>query len=420
MEAQRSIVILSGNHLCSNPRVYKEACALAKHGFEVEILGGWYNSEQAELDRELLGQGGLKFFPVVDWTLPGLSAKHARNHQRARAKLAAVAYRKFNITTRSLLGYCIDALRGAASKRKADLFIAHSEPALLVARELLEAGAKVGVDMEDWFSEDLLPAARRNRPVRFLKQLEGDLLRGGSYRSCTSRAMSDALARDYKCPAPSVVYNAFPWADRTATDGQTKDRKDRSLPSVLWYSQTLGFGRGLEDLIAALPLVKGKAEIHLRGKVVPDFAKWLDANVPKEWQERVFIHDTVANDELLSRIAEHEIGFAGEQTYARNRDLTVSNKILHYLLGGLAVIASDTAGQREIAECSGEAIRLYRAGDPQDLAQRLNALLASPQELARAKADALRSAERYFCWEQQESTLIESIEKSLKSEATLE
>ena len=64
---------------------------------------------------------------------------------------------------------------------------------------------------------------------------------------------------------------------------------------------------------------------------------------------------------MLSRIAEHDIGFAGEQNYCRSRDLTVTNKILHYLLGGLAVIASDTAGQRQIAAQAGEAVRVYPA-----------------------------------------------------------
>jgi len=54
----------------------------------------------------------------------------------------------------------------------------------------------------------------------------------------------------------------------------------------------------------------------------------------------------VDGDDLLSRIAEHDIGFAGEMPHCRSRDLTVTNKILQYLLAGLAVVASGTAGQR--------------------------------------------------------------------------
>ena len=35
-----SICILTGNHLCHNPRIIKEASALSDAGFKVEVLSG--------------------------------------------------------------------------------------------------------------------------------------------------------------------------------------------------------------------------------------------------------------------------------------------------------------------------------------------------------------------------------------------
>ena len=239
--------------------------------------------------------------------------------------------------------------RAASAVRcsKADLLIAHSEQALWALSHLPPLTSRLAVDMEDWFSEDLPPETRRHRPVKLLRDLEREVLRSASHAACTSLAMSEAMAAEYGCRAPAVVYNAFPWADRVAIDGKIEDRRDRSVPSVHWYSQTLGTDRGLQDLFNALPLVKHEAEIHLRGKLTTGFKEWMAEQVPEHWCARLFVHEVVSNEELLSRIAEHDIGFAGEMRYCKSKELTVSNKILHYLLGGLAVIASDTAGQRK-------------------------------------------------------------------------
>jgi hypothetical protein len=125
------------------------------------------------------------------------------------------------------------------------------------------------------------------------------------------------------------------------------------------------------------------------------------------------VHALVSNTELLSRITEHDIGFAGETTLIRSRDLTVTNKILHYLLAGLAVVASETAGQREVAVQAPGGVFLYPSGDAPALAARLNTLLGSADALMRAKSAALAAAEETFCWERQEKALMESIHRAL-------
>jgi glycosyltransferase involved in cell wall biosynthesis len=235
----------------------------------------------------------------------------------------------------------------------------------------------------------------------------------GVYASCPSRVLSEALAKEYGGKPPIVLYNAFPWTDRNAIDGRYKDRRDTAIASICWYSQTLGPGRGIEDLVGAMPLLKYDAEIHLRGHSAPGMVDWIRGRIPERWRQRVFFHPLVANEELLSRIAEHDIGFAGEIPYCRSRDLTVTNKILHYLLGGLAVVASDTAGQREVAMQADDAVALYQPGNPAALANALDGLLASHALLAQAKSTALQIARDFLCWEGQERTLLASIAATL-------
>ena len=404
------IVILTGNHLCHNPRVLKEAATLAKAGHEVTVLGGWSDSALKLRDQELLRSLTFSFLPVIDTT----ESTTRRLGMRVRTKIGSLAHQFACMENRWELGHAYTALRREAFRRKADLYIAHSEQAMAVGVDLLRRGNRVGVDMEDWFSEDLLPAARRYRPLRLLRGLESELLRHAPYATCPSSVMSAALAKAYECRAPTVLYNAFGWEQRQWIDGVQKDRRDMRLPSIHWFSQTLGQGRGLEDLLSALPLVRHKMEVHLRGVPTVGFEGWFMARVPAAWRDSILIHDLVSNTELLSRIAEHDIGFAGEMKYCRSRDLTITNKILQYLLGGLAVVASDTAGHLEVARHAPDAVFTYPSGNAEALAGRLNELLESPDKIRYAKTSALRAAQEFFCWERQEGNFLETVTRVLE------
>ena len=347
--------------------------ALANAGYNVTVLGAWFDSGLKARDLEMQRSLLFRFKPAVDSN----ASARLRVSARVSNKIGSILHRLARLESRCQLGYARNALFRAASRQLADLYIAHSEPAMAVALDLLRSGRRVGIDLEDWFSEDLAPEARKHRPVCMLRDLERKLLTVGGHASCPSHAMSEALAKEYGCPPPTVVYNAFPWLDRASIDGLSRDRSDRRLPSIHWFSQTLGHGRGLEDLIAALPMLKREAEIHLRGNPISGFENWLSHRVPQSWRGRVVLHGLVSNAELLSRIAEHDIGFAGETPLSGSRDLTATNKILHYLLAGLAVVASDTTGQREVAAQAPDGVFLYPSGDTSALAARLDALLGS-------------------------------------------
>jgi glycosyltransferase involved in cell wall biosynthesis len=409
----RSVVILTGNHVWRNPRAFKEAEALTNAGFDVEWLGGWFDPTVAERDRLLLRNRKWRFTPVTDWTAATPSARRQRQRQRIRRWLGLKRFKMFRWENASQLGYCIPELLREAVQRSADLFIAHSEPALWVARQLQRRGRRVGVDMEDWFSEDLLPEARKERPLRLLRELERSILSTAAHRTCTSNAMNSALMKTYACDPLEVLYNAFPWRDRAELDGQWKDRANRALPSIHWFSQTLGIGRGLDELFAALHLISMPAEVHLRGGLNAENRIWMNQAIPRSWNDRVFVHGLVHNDELLSRIAEHDLAVALDPDDPPSRNVTVTNKILQYLLAGLPVVASNTAGHREIAAQAPGAVFICDRNDPSSLAGALTDLLRSRDSITRARQAALSAAENVFCWERMGDRLVQSVERSL-------
>jgi glycosyltransferase involved in cell wall biosynthesis len=226
--------------------------------------------------------------------------------------------------------------------------------------------------------------------------------------------MAEAMAKAYQAPKPTVIYNTFSWAEREQIDGQVRDHQNLKIPSIHWFSQTIGPGRGLENLFQALSYLKTPLEIHLRGNYSASSRQWLESLIPDRCREQVFIHGTVPNAELLSRIAEHDIGLALEDTNIPSRNFTVTNKLFQYLQAGLAVIATDTAGQQEIFSQYPTVGRLIPNKNPIALAQALNDLITNPEKLAAANAASLQAVKEKFCWEQQVEDLLSTVSFALK------
>jgi glycosyltransferase involved in cell wall biosynthesis len=409
-----AICIVSGAHLCRNPRVVKEAEALSSAGHEVSVFSPLLLESLAEQDEEILK--GAQWSRKVTVDLRSTSAnRSSRMLSRVRRRLGTEAVRLAGYETPQALGYGVSRTLRLARRGKFDLYIAHQEVGAWVGYELSREGKRVGADIEDWYSRDLLPQAQYKRPIRLIEKCEAHLLRTSSHVTTTSDALASALSATYGSPKPKVIYNSFPWAERALMGDVKKDRVNQTLPSLHWFSQTIGPGRGLETLCAALPHVTTPVEVHLRGASDSKTEEWLNGLIPADRMHKLYFHELVPNQKLLSRIAEHDIGLALELSTPASRNLTVTNKILQYLLAGIAVAASDTAGQVEVSRSAPGAVRLFKNGSPDELAGTLNRLLAHPAELSDARAAALDAAKNVYCWERQTPLLLESVEAALAS-----
>ena len=176
-------------------------------------------------------------------------------------------------------------------------------------------------------------------------------------------------------------------------------RPEEAPVSIHWFSQTIGLGRGLDTLFQALDGLEGNWELHLRGNL-KGYEQWLEQACPTGVRERLKVHVLVENEELLSRIAEHDIGFAGELAEPPSRNLTITNKFFQYLQAGLAVVASDTAGQREaVAQVGGGAL-LFPNGEAPILRKLLQSLILNKTDLQEHRRMAWEPGER-LCWEKE-------------------
>ncbi|MBK8478289.1 MAG: glycosyltransferase [Opitutaceae bacterium] len=403
------IRILIGSHLCTNTRALREARALVEAGHDVSIQGVWYDKALVARDESLLLKAPYHFEPVVNLCRRGLLP-------RLRRRLGVESWRRLKRFSPSSLGYGVREHLRAARAAEADLTIAHSEGTMWVAAQLASKGLRVGIDFENWFSEVIRPEERARRPVETLRALEHKLLHTARYRLAPSRAMARALGERAGVEPPHCVYNAFPLAELNAPAPPVSDRKHRRTPSLHWFSSRIGPGRGLTALLGALPHLQYPVEIHLRGELQGADRKWFAQLMPPEWRDRLFIHSTVHNSEMLPRIASHDIGLALESGATVGRDLTIAKKTFHYMWAGLAVVASDTSGHKEIAEQSLGAMKLVPPDNPVALAEAIDAWLAFPEHLALARQAAVKATKETFCWELVREQLLDELALALAND----
>jgi len=117
------------------------------------------------------------------------------------------------------------------------------------------------------------------------------------------------------------------------------------------------------------------------------------------------VHGLVENEELLSRIAEHDLGFAGELSEPPSRNLTITNKFFQYLQAGLAVVASDTVGQVEGASEAKGAILNFRSGESISLAEKVGGLLRDRGALQKMRQSAWNAGAR-LTWENESQRIL--------------
>lgn len=403
------IRIYIARHLCTAPRPQKEADALAAAGHEVSVHGVAYRPDFAARDAVLAAGRAWRWEPAADftrwWSAP------AWHLARLRHRLAKERYLRDGRVTPDVWSYANAHLMRHALGNPADLTLVHSEGTLWFSRELRRLGCRVGVDFEDWFSEDLAPAQRHARPVDELAELEKESLNSTPYALAPSQSMATAMGERFRAPAPAVIYNTFPETVAPPDPSRASARRVR----LHWFSLTLGPERGLESLFASLALLEGDWELHLRGEVSSSYKKQLLGLAPSRLHGRVFFHSTVPAAELSLHIAENDIGLALEVGGIPSRNLTVTNKLFQYLQAGLAILASDTAGHREILSKNPRCGFIFTLGKTENIAGPLNRWINDPDLLQAARLSARDAYVRHFSHESQRHLYAELAGRALAS-----
>jgi glycosyltransferase involved in cell wall biosynthesis len=398
------ILILASGPLCRNPRALKEAHALGNAGFEV-IVAALANIERFEaFDRELLV--GAPFRKVI---LDRLSRRpmtrlHAFS-DRGAAWLARWAIR-CGLEFPASLGP-FRAFYGLALGIPADLTIVHAELPLCVGAALIAKGRRVAADFEDWHSRDLLPSSQASRPLRLLRQTERFLMQHAAFTSAPSKALATALQAVYGGRTPVVIPNVFP------LQPAPPPLPRQAPPAFFWFSQTIGEGRGLESFLAAWSRTTAPSRLCLLGDVSESYRACLTNLVPQQKRENLEFLAVTSPESLPGVISAHDIGLALEPEQPESRYLTTTNKIFQYMNAGLAIVATPTAGQREVVSRIPGCGIIVDMKDPGALALQLDTLLGNPLRLREMGMASREGAIHHFCWERTAPFLLEAVRQAI-------
>jgi len=397
----KHIVIITGQHMTANPRVWKEANTLAANGYKVTILTTFYDRLKQLQDLKLL-HPDVRYKAAVN-LIPDQGTLEDRIFSRMKCRIAVLKKRIFKKDSKHLLVYSPAKQVKRALKENADLYVAHQEAGLIVGCELLRKGKKVAFDIEDWYSCDYTNALR---PVVLLKRAELFAFKHAAYITCPSRAMCEKLIKAY---APTkkveVIYNGF-----SITESKNIARHANKNNSLIWFSQVIGPERGLETLMSSLAYMKTPLEIHLVGKITDAYKSILQQLAPRN--HSFFFHELMEHYQLLPFLTKFKIGLAIENKFPESRNSTVTNKILQYLQAGNKVLATNTQGQAEIAEAFPESVLLVDVNEPVQWARAIETLMDSSVP---NRKQSLSVFDSQFSWQAQEKKLLKIIQDTLNS-----
>ena len=407
------VCIVSSAHVASNPRLVKEADALTAAGHAVRVVTPLHHAALAAVDDELLRQRRWRL-TRVDVSRRGAAAGRVRWLRNAMAgRMARLAFdagvRWRAVADRAISRHVGDLAREAA-REPADLVIAHNLPALPAAARAAERlGARLAFDAEDLHVGELPDAPEFASQRALVTEVDAHYLPRCDVLVASSDGIADELVRRYGVPRPTVVFNAFPRAERVPPP-EFHPVRTSPEPSLYWFSMVIGPDRGIEDALAAMARLDVPVQLHLRGRMMPGYRERLDRTIAEHGLTgRVHIWPEAVPHALVAYAAEHDVGLALERDTPLNRDLAVANKLFTYLVAGLAIAATDTRGQRGVLTGAPGAGFLFPPGDPDALARGLRRLVADPAELARARSAARRAADDRYSWEHEAPVLVETL-----------
>jgi hypothetical protein len=393
------VTLVTAGHLATCPRLVKTADALHDAGYDVRVISARHTAWAVSADRALHARRRWRW-EIVDCTREGSALRWLTTG--VRGKLAAAAAERMNGRVPLwLAGLAFSRAHAELVRRilgeSSDLILNGGGGALAAAVEAsTRSGTPCGVDFEDFHcAEHDVDGEGRCRDA-LAARIMGAAVARAAFVTAGSDAIADACASRFG-RRPVAIHNVF-----RLPEAPVLERSAGPL-RLYWFSQTIGAGRGLEDVVRAAGRARIACELHLRGVPAVGYLDRLQALAAAEAaQLRIVPHAPADPDSMVEACRPFDAGIAAEQVHVTNRALCLSNKALTYPLAGLAPIVTDTPGQRPLAhDYEGQAL-MYAPGDVDRLADGLARWAADAAALRRAREAAWSAAQRRWHWDHDE------------------
>ena len=402
--SRKKVVLISSGQPSLNPRLVKEADALADAGYDVTVLYAYWNNWGTQFDQKLIPAKKWKAIcvggePENDKTTYSLSRVI---HKISRALNKASNGKLFAELAIARPAY---SLIKEAKKHKADIYIGHNLGALPATIKAAKFNKKsCGFDAEDLHrferSDD------KNDPdVKLKSFLENKYIPQTNYLTTSSDQISGIYNQLFTDKEPVTVRNVFP----KETAIQPHVINENGPIRLLWLSQTIGPKRGLQEALKALEILSSYPfELHLLGYSTEATRNEMNAS-----GLNIHFHQPMPSNQLTAFASQFDIGLALEPGFSTNNDVALSNKIFTYLQAGLGIVVSDTTAQKTFLVQYPQTGKLYPKGNAQALADILLYYHSHRDQLLEAQNASLSLAREELNWETEQQKFLKVVADTL-------
>lgn len=389
------ICVVTAGHLSTCPRMLKAADALHEAGYAVRVISTRHVDWAWTADQDARQRRSWQW-RVVDYDRRSARPRQLITGARFRGAQAIAgtigpARVPFAVAIR---GYSRvhDELVNAIAAEPADFVYGGTTGALAaVAAGARQLGVPFALDLEDLHSEEQTGAGS-GLAHALADRLLVDLLPRAAFLTAGSPMIAEAYTANYGVK-PQPIHNTF------SLNFRSNDPHDGPL-RMYWFSQTLGPGRGLDELVRGVSLAGIRAELHIRARPIPAYAAHLvqhaRAMAPLL---KVTFHAPAPPDQMVALAGGYDLGLSVEDGEVLNHRLCLGNKIFTYLAAGVPVLMTATAAQARLAHDLGPAAQVYEHGRIEALADILKRWAGDRQVRCVATHAARAAAQRRWHWE---------------------
>ncbi|WP_350300359.1 glycosyltransferase [Peribacillus frigoritolerans] len=204
---------------------------------------------------------------------------------------------------------------------------------------------------------------------------------------------------------PKVVHNyPIPTNPEESTAVNLHELLD--LPEnepILLYQGGVQMGRGLEQLVDAVPMIEGGTVVFIGdGRIKDELMKKVsDMNL----EHRVKFLPKVPVDELLHYTKNAYLGFQILNNVCFNHYSASSNKLFEYMMSGVPVVACSFPEIQKVVDTEKIGV-CVDSHDPKSIAEGVNYLLKHPEKRAEMSQNCLKARQKYN-WKQEKEIFIE-------------
>lgn len=408
----KTICLVTPGHISSTPRVVKEAEALAAAGHEVTLVSSQHHAPAEPFDEPILRRSTWRNVRVRSFAGPQTFFRKI-----LRRGLRQLIPKTGKISLRAALTLHhpgLHTLVRAAIATEADFYHGHCVAGLAVAALAAQhRGVRYGFDAEDFHEAETDVLERDSFERTIVTRIAAAYLPQAKLRTAAAPLIATAYQERYGVQMETLL-NVFPRRDAPAGFREVGAPTRETPAKLYWFSQTIGPGRGLEQMIGVVGMMRTPAELHLRGSSSPDYRRHLEAAAAKVGRPGIVkLAPPASPDEMARLAADAHLGLSLEERQPRNRDLCLTNKVFMYALAGIPQLLSSTSAQRAIAADLGAAALVGDFAAPQQVASQLDEFLADASRMNSSRRHAWMLGQSRFCWDVEQQKLLSLVANAL-------